>query len=199
MSMRITNLEAEELLAPTYKVGVYCRLSKEVVDTYEVAENLEDAYENEQKEQQALLERGIAKAQNRLETLERMTTKAYEDLLSNTITEHMFNSLVERTKKESEDLMKQISHDERKLIKNSSVNGNARKWIETIKEYADITELDSETLNRLVKQIVVHEEITKDGDRNITMEIHYNFRPDNESKIYNLSDVAETTSVAKAI
>ena len=174
-------------------------LATEVVDTYEVAESLADAYENEKREQQELLERGIAKAQNRLETLERMTTKAYEDLLSNVITEPMFNSLVERTKKESEDLMKQIAHDERKLSKNSTENGNARKWIDTIKEYADITELDSETLNRLVKQIVVHEEITKDGDRNITMEIHYNFRPDNESKIYNLSDVAETTSVAKAM
>ena len=30
--MRMTNLEAEELLAPTYKVGVYCRLSKEDED-----------------------------------------------------------------------------------------------------------------------------------------------------------------------
>ena len=128
-----------------------------------------------------------------------MTSKAYEDLLSGTISEPMFNSLVERTKKESEELQKQIASDTKKLSKNSSENGNARKWIDTIKEYADITELDSETLNRLVKQIVVHEDITKDGDRNITMEIHYNFRPDDESKVYNLSDVAEANSVAKAM
>ena len=174
-------------------------LANEVVDEYDVAESLADAYEKEQNEQKELLERGIAKAQNRLETLERMTSKAYEDLLSGTISEPMFNSLVERTKNESEELQKQIASDTRKISKNSNENGNARKWIDTIKEYADITELDSETLNRLVKQIVVHEEITKDGDRNITMEIHYNFRPDNESKIYNLSDVAETTSVAKAM
>lgn len=32
MSMRMTNLQMEELLAPTYKVGVYCRLSKEDED-----------------------------------------------------------------------------------------------------------------------------------------------------------------------
>ena len=30
--MRMINIEAEELLAPTYKVGVYCRLSKEDED-----------------------------------------------------------------------------------------------------------------------------------------------------------------------
>ena len=107
--------------------------------------------------------------------------------------------MMENTRTETEELQKLIVHNEKKLAHNDSEEGNARKWIDTIKEYADITELDSETLNRLVKQIVVHEEITKDGDRNITMEIHYNFRPDNESKIYNLSDVAETTSVAKAM
>ena len=111
----------------------------------------------------------------------------------------MFNSLVERTKKESEDLMKQIAHDERRLAKNSKNDGNARKWIDLIKDYADITELDADTLNRLIKQIVVHEEITEDGTRNISMEIHYNFRPTDESKTYNLSEYAEANSVAEAI
>lgn len=175
------------------------KIANEVVDAYDVAESLADAYESEQREQQELLQRNICKAKNRLETLERMTTKAYEDLLTETITEPMFNSLVERTKKESEDLMKQIAHDERRLAKNGKNDGNARKWIDLIKDYADITELDADTLNRLIKQIVVHEEITEDGTRNISMEIHYNFRPTDESKTYNLSEYAEANSVAEAI
>lgn len=174
-------------------------LANEVVDAYDVAESLADAYESEQREQQELLQRNICKAKNRLETLERMTTKAYEDFLTETITEPMFNSLVERTKKESEDLMKQIAHDEKRLAKNGKTDGNARKWIDLIKDYADITELDADTLNRLIKQIVVHEEITEDGTRNISMEIHYNFRPTDESKTYNLSEYAEANSVAEAI
>lgn len=174
-------------------------LANEVVDAYDVAESLADAYESEQREQQELLQRNICKAKNRLDTLERMTTKAYEDFLTETITEPMFNSLVERTKKESEDLMKQIAHDEKRLAKNGKNDGNARKWIDLIKDYADITELDADTLNRLIKQIVVHEEITEDGTRNISMEIHYNFRPTDESKTYNLSEYAEANSVAEAI
>lgn len=84
-------------------------LANEVVDAYDVAESLADAYESVQREQQELLQRNICKAKNRLDTLERMTTKAYEDLLTETITEPMFNSLVERAKKESEDLRKQIA------------------------------------------------------------------------------------------
>lgn len=83
--------------------------------------------------------------------------------------------------------------------KNGKTDGNARKRIDLIKDYGDITELDADTLNRLIKQIVIHEEITEDGTRNISMEIHYNIRPTDESKTYNLSEYAEANSVAEAI
>ena len=174
-------------------------LAKQTVDAEEVARSLADAYEQEREEQKELLERNIAKAKSRIETLDRMTSKLYEDLLSGKISESIFGSMIEKTKTETEDLEKQIAADEKRLSTNDSESGNARKWIDLIKDYADITELDADTLNRLVKQIVVHEEITEYGDRNISMEIHYNFRPTDESKTYNLSEVAEANSVAKAM
>ncbi len=130
--------------------------------------------------------------------MERMTTKAYEDLLSQTITESMFNSVMERTKAETEELQSQIADDEARLAKNGTENGNARKWIDLIREYSDITELDSDTLNRLIRKIVVHEDITENGERDISLEIHYNFRPMDELKTYNLSDYAKAP-VAKAM
>ena len=70
---------------------------------------------------------------------------------------------------------------------------------DSIKDYSDITELDADTLNRLIRRIVVHENITKDGDRELSLEIHYNFRPMDESKTYNLSDYAEANPIAKAV
>ena len=45
-----------------------------------------------------------------------------------------------------------------------------------IREYADIKELDSATLHRLVKEILVHEEIDKNRKRHISVEIHFNFK-----------------------
>ena len=45
-----------------------------------------------------------------------------------------------------------------------------------IREYADIKELDAATLNRLVKEILVHEEIDKNRKRHISVEIHFNFK-----------------------
>lgn len=55
--------------------------------------------------------------------------------------------------------------------------GFSREWMENIIEYANITELDNMTLNRLIKEIVVHEEIDVENNRNISIEIHFNFKP----------------------
>ena len=174
-------------------------LAKETVDSIEIAEDVANAYEKEKREQKEVLERNIAKAEDRLQVLERMTLKAYEDLMANNLPEDMFNRMVENANAETKSLKKQIEHDKKKLAENDSEEGNARRWIDLIKDYTDITELDAEMLNRVVNKIVVHEDITADGDRNITMEIHYNFRPTDESKTYNLSEVAEANSDAKAM
>jgi len=49
--------------------------------------------------------------------------------------------------------------------------------VDAIQEYADITELDAATLNRLIKEIVVHEHIDSDKTRHISIEIHFNLKP----------------------
>ena len=54
---------------------------------------------------------------------------------------------------------------------------DARQWVESIQEYRDITELDASTLNRLIKEIVVHETIDSDKTRHISIEIHFNLKP----------------------
>ena len=48
------------------------------------------------------------------------------------------------------------------------------RWLEIIKDYADIQKLDAVTLNRLVQKIVIHEDIDGETVRQ-TVEIHFNF------------------------
>ena len=49
--------------------------------------------------------------------------------------------------------------------------------MESIQEYRDINELDASTLNRLLKEIVVHETIDSDKTRHISIEIHFSLKP----------------------
>ncbi len=59
----------------------------------------------------------------------------------------------------------------------SSLAVDAKQWVDAIQEYANITELDAATLNRLIKEIVVHEHIDSDKTRHISIEIHFNLKP----------------------
>ena len=103
-----------------------------------------------------------------------------------------------KTQKEQDLLRKQIAEFE-EAAGNEEESESAKKWLDLIKEYSDITELDAETLNRLIKQIVVHEEIDPDGTRNISLEIHYNFKPIDDSVKHQISNTSGEASTSPGI
>ena len=70
-----------------------------------------------------------------------------------------------------------MAETKRTLDNERQIAVDARQWVEAIQEYADITELDAATLNRLIKEIVVHEHIDSDKTRHISIEIHFNLKP----------------------
>ncbi len=74
--------------------------------------------------------------------------------------------------------LKQKCPDGRKRLSDEvQLANDAKQWVEAIQEYANITELDAATLNRLIKEIVVHERIDEDKIRHISIEIHFNLKP----------------------
>ena len=84
---------------------------------------------------------------------------------------------MEKTQKEQAELKARVEEGRKKLADEIRLAYDARQWVEAIQEYADITELDAATLNRLIKEIVVHESIDSDKTRHISIEIHFNLKP----------------------
>ena len=70
-----------------------------------------------------------------------------------------------------------VSEGRKRLSDEVQLANDAKQWVEAIQEYANITELDAATLNRLIKEIVVHERIDEDKTRHISIEIHFNLKP----------------------
>lgn len=73
-------------------------------------------------------------------------------------------------------LRSQIAEDEERLANTGGVTDETKDWLATISDYSDIKELDRATLHRLVKRIDVDEQIDDDGNRDITIEIYFNFK-----------------------
>ena len=148
-----------------------------LVDGEAVAGRLTDTCEAEQKGQREALERALSKDGERIEVLEKMVLRLYEDMVAGRISEENFNLLLEKTQKEQAELKARVEEGRRRLEDEIRLAVDARQWVESIQEYKDITELDAATLNRLIKEIVVHEAIDSDKTRHISIEIHFNLKP----------------------
>ena len=148
-----------------------------LMDGEAVAGKLTDTCEAEQKGQREALERSLAKDEERIDVLEKMVLRLYEDMVAGRISEANFNLLMEKTQKEQAELKAKVTEGRKKLADEIRLACDARQWVEAIQEYADITELDAATLNRLIKEIVVHESIDSDKTRHISIEIHFNLKP----------------------
>lgn len=148
-----------------------------LMDGEAVAGRLTDTCEAEKKGQREGLERSLAKDGERVEMLEKMVLRLYEDMVAGRISEENFNLLLEKTQKEQAELKARVEEGRKRLEDETRLAVDARQWVESIQEYKDITELDAATLNRLIKEIVVHEAIDSDKTRHISMEIHFNLKP----------------------
>ena len=148
-----------------------------LMDGEAVAGKLTDTCEAEQKGQREALERSLTKDEERIDVLEKMVLRLYEDMVAGRISEANFNLLMEKTQKEQAELKAKVEEGRKKLADEIRLACDARQWVEAIQEYADITELDAATLNRLIKEIVVHERIDSDKTRHISIEIHFNLKP----------------------
>ncbi len=148
-----------------------------LTDSEAVAGRLTDTCQTEQKDQREAMERTLAKDEERIEVLEKMVLRLYEDMVAGRITEENFNLLLEKTQKEQAELKAKVEEGRKRLADEIRLAVDARQWVESIQEYRDITELDASTLNRLMKEIVVHETIDSDKTRHISIEIHFNLKP----------------------
>ena len=148
-----------------------------LTDGEAIAGKLSDTCEAEQRGQREAWERALAKDEERIEVLEKMVLRLYEDMVAGRISEANFNLMLAKTQKEQDELKMRAGEARKKLDDEAKIENDARQWIDAIQEYADITELDAATLNRLIKEIIVHERIDSDKTRHISIEIHFNLKP----------------------
>ena len=147
-----------------------------LADEKSVEMRLESSYAQQARVEQEASSFAVAKAQDRIQVLDRMISRLYEDMIAGRVNEANFETLLNNVQREQTTLKEQIEAAQNKGAEEEQKIQDAKAWTELIKEYADITELDSETLNRLIKEIIVHEAIDEEKNRNITIEIHFNFK-----------------------
>lgn len=147
---------------------------KALADEQEVAAQLRENCQADEQAGRALIEQSIAEDSERIDALERIISRVYEDMVAGRITEDNFNHILERSQTEQTTLKTRVTLNRQRLTQQDQEQEDNTRWLAIIKDYADIQELDAVTLNRLVQKIVIHEDIDSDAVRQ-TVEIHFNF------------------------
>ena len=147
---------------------------KALADEQEAADQLRENCQADEQAERLLIEQSIAEDSERIDALERIISRVYEDMVAGRITEDNFNRILERSQTEQTTLKNRVMLNRQRLTQQDQEQEDNTRWLEIIKDYADIQELDAVTLNRLVQKIVIHEDIDSDTTRQ-TVEIHFNF------------------------
>ena len=120
-------------------------------------------------------EKDLKKFNKRLAELDKLFAKLYEEHVSGKITDRNYNNLSAVYEKEQMELENKIDELNSIIKENNLNNSNAEKFVETIKNYADITELNAAMLNTLIDKIVVHEAEIIDGEKVQKLDVYYKF------------------------
>ena len=95
-------------------------------------------------------------------------------MVAGRITEDNFTRILERSQTEQSALKTRVALNRERLSQQDQEQEDNTRWLEIIKDYADIQTLDAVTLNRLIQKTVIHEDMDGNTVRQ-TVEIHFNF------------------------
>ena len=111
----------------------------------------------------------------RNQEIDEMFMSLYADKAKGILTEQRFLRMTETLEQEQADNKVRMQEITDELRTASSADSDVRRFIEEIREYASITELDETILNRLIDKIVISAVEVIDGEKVQKVRIIYNF------------------------
>lgn len=120
-------------------------------------------------------EKELRRAKSRIAELDKLFSSLYEDKVSGNISERNFKQLSAKYDTEQITLESRIAELENTVSNSKATAENVDTFVNLIKDFSLITELNSTILNTLIEKIVVHEAEVVDGEKVQKIEIYYKF------------------------
>ncbi|HEO3054564.1 TPA: recombinase family protein [Streptococcus agalactiae] len=118
----------------------------------------------------------LTESQNRLQELERLMCRIYEDMILNKIPNSRYEILNNQYETEQVALSKEIKDLEQQVSRYEKETDRARKFISIISRYENFDELTTTMINEFVEKIIVHERDRKGSQTSKQkIEIYFNF------------------------
>lgn len=118
----------------------------------------------------------LAQKLSRLDDIQRVTGRLYEDHALEKITESRYRQMITSYEKEESEILTSLPKLKGEIEKLKSQSAASDRFLNVINKYTFINELSAEILNELIEKIVVHhKEKSGDGRTFQQIEIYYRF------------------------
>lgn len=125
--------------------------------------------------EQEKAKRTLMKQTRRIDELDVIIQRLYEDNVSGKLTDTRFKKLSETYEQEQETLKRSVSELEATIQANETQAVNINSFLKVVRKYTQPTELTPAMLREFVEKIVVHAPDKSSGHRVQRIDIHYNF------------------------
>ena len=146
-----------------------------MVDENAVLDKLKKQASAESAARRETIQQEIGRLRRRVQELEHMTAKLYEDKVSGTITGATFSLLIEKSEQERIQKSEQLNALLDEADKARQDMEDIQNWASIIKKYLDLQELDRETIDELIDHIEIGERTVIDGQKQQDIKIFYRF------------------------
>lgn len=151
----------------------HVKLAKEKGKKY--AEYLLKSSEKESNGKKSALQREADKINKRLNEIDLIIQKLYEDKVFGVITQERFVSMSVKLEEEQKELKMRYTELTETLDNGDKISQNIDLFAELISRYTKITKLDSDLIHTLIEKIVVYEREVIDSETVVRIDIHYRF------------------------
>ncbi len=138
-------------------------IKKANINQDEILEQLVKTTEFKNKRELEKSEKEVLKNEKRIVELDLYIKRLYEDNVIGKISDSRFIQLSNDYEKEQQELKDNIINLKNNIIEFDIQKDNSKKFLDVIKKYTNIKELDAAILNELIDKIVVHERTFIDG------------------------------------
>ena len=155
----------------------HLRETVEYVREYEAefVQIIMDKSRSEQKKELAQKRRELAQAERRVEELDGLFQRIYEDMASGKLSEERYTKLSASYESEQHALSDKIRVWRAELEAEQAQAVNVEQFIALVKRYVEIKELTPPIVNEFIKRVNVHAPEKQNGHRTQQIDIEYNF------------------------
>lgn len=119
--------------------------------------------------------KALAGAQKRMEDLDKIIQRLYEDSVLGKLSDLRFQKLSAQYETEQAEIQQLASSLEQEIENEAGQIADVGRFLQLADRYSDLQELDASTVNELIDRIVIHSPERIGGRKHVTIEIYFTY------------------------